>query len=235
MFYIYLFSLIFSQNRIVSLSPETTSILVDLGLKNKLVCIAGPDNLNIKKVGPYHRPSLEKILACNPDFVIATYSGTPPLVYNKLKTLGIDTVLYKAKKLEDISKFIKYLNTKFKLSNSKLENSFKNLCIKAKKSAAVLVGFNPMFAAGSETFISDALNCAGYKNIIRGTYKKISIENLIKAECLIISTNYSIDTKNYKLLKDVFKNKIININPDLLSQANLNIVKGINILKNHKI
>lgn len=220
----------FSQEKIVSLAPEITNLLVDLGLKNKIVCSAGPV-LNFKLVGPYFNPSLEKILACKPDLVISSFSGTPPYIHEKLIKNNIETVLYKALKLEDIYKFSSYVCDRFKITPPKVLESFSNICVTETRTAIIVVGFSPLYVAGYDTLISDAVKCSGYKNLVKGNYKKISLENIfsLKPNYIITASEHDIKNKDYLMLKKRFK--IIEAKPESLSQASFEILKGIEFLK----
>lgn len=227
-----IFSLFFAQGRIVSLAPEITNILIELGLKNNIVCSAGPIS-GFKIVGPYFNPSLEKIIACKPDLVISSYSGTPPYIHEKLLQNKIETVLYKALKLEDITKFATYLSSRFKITPPKIINDFSKICVQKKGTAILVVGFTPLYIAGDETLISDAVKCSGYENLIKGTYKKISLENIfaLKPDFIITASEHGFINKDFKLLKKHFR--IIETKPEELSQASFEIIKGINFLKNY--
>lgn len=226
----FIFVIIFSQERIVSLAPEITNLLIELGLKNHIVCSASPIE-GFKLVGPYFNPSLEKIISCKPDLVISSYSGTPPYIHEKLIKNNIETVLYKAQKLEDIKTFSKYICNRYKIPPPKIIDNFTSVCIPQTKTAIIVVGFSPLYIAGASTLISDAVNCSGFKNLLTGSYKKISLENIfsLKPNYVILASEHDLKNKEYLILKNSFK--IIELKPELLSQASFEILKGIEFLK----
>jgi len=66
-----------TPQRIVSLAPSNTEILFALGLGDKVVgvtdlCNYPPEALNKTKVGGYYGPDIEKIIALQPDLILAT-------------------------------------------------------------------------------------------------------------------------------------------------------------------
>jgi iron complex transport system substrate-binding protein len=66
-----------TPQRIISLAPSNTEILFALGLGGKVVgvtdlCNYPPEALNKTKVGGYYGPDIEKIIALQPDLILAT-------------------------------------------------------------------------------------------------------------------------------------------------------------------
>jgi len=66
-----------TPQRIVSLAPSNTEILFALSLGDKVVgvtdlCNYPPEALNKTKVGEYYGPDIEKIIALQPDLILAT-------------------------------------------------------------------------------------------------------------------------------------------------------------------
>jgi iron complex transport system substrate-binding protein len=66
-----------TPQRIVSLAPSNTEILFALGLGDKVVgvtdlCDYPPEALEKEKVGGYYGPDIEKIIALEPDLILAT-------------------------------------------------------------------------------------------------------------------------------------------------------------------
>jgi len=66
-----------TPQRIISLAPSNTEVLFALGLGDKVVgvtmyCDYPPEALNKTKVGGYYGPDIEKIIALQPDLILAT-------------------------------------------------------------------------------------------------------------------------------------------------------------------
>lgn len=237
MIYIIFFLLSFSlkaEDRIVSLSPDITNTMIDLGLKNKIVCSAS-NSKNIKSVGTYNNPNIEKIIECSPTLIIATTAGTPPSLYEKLKKMNFNIYLYNPKKIEDIKSFITFLSKKF---NSKKGNKFikkfDKICINISKTAITIINFNPIMVVGGNSFISEAMNCGGFKNLfLESGYPKTNIEKIIKLnpDVIIVPSDYPVDSNEFNLLKKNFKSKIKRIKADNIMQASTNLLKGIKEIK----
>jgi len=74
--------------RIISLAPNITEILYDLGLEQRVVAVTSycnyPPRVQEKpKVGGFSNPSLESIVAMRPDLVIMTDDGNPKEISEK--------------------------------------------------------------------------------------------------------------------------------------------------------
>lgn len=239
---------IVSQNnsqkvRLALLSPALVDIFIELGLKNKIACYAGPIPTkqklfipNAKKLGFYHAPILEKIISCKPTLVITSYNGTPPQIFHKLKNIGIKVILYKAQKIKDIIDFTEIMAKKF---NAKIPNKLiklKKMClsqnISKKQKGRIIISTAPIFITGKDTFVSDAIKCAGFQNIEKGSYKRVSLETLLSdnlEKLLILPKKNILKTESLKKIMSL-KNIII-FKTDKLFQASFNILDGILDLK----
>lgn len=225
--------------RVVSLSPAHTQTLIDLGLEDKIVCAAKPFDAvktkhKIKSIGYYHKPSIELIISCKPDLIITTYAGTPPELYNKLKTAGYNILVDKPKDLNSIKDFVLKLSDIFKIKKPKILERFDSVCKKeANLTGIMVIGLDPLIVAGKESFVSDALRCAGIKNMVEGLYPRLNIETVLayKKDILIVAVKDFKNFKDYKLISSSFKGKIIYIDPDTILLPSTGIIKGIEKLK----
>lgn len=221
--------------RVVSLSPAHTQTLIDLGLEDKIVCAAKPFDAvktkhKIKSIGYYHKPSIELIISCKPDLIITTYAGTPPELYNKLKTAGYNILVDKPKDLNSIKDFVLKLSDIFKIKKPKILERFDSVCKKeANLTGIMVIGLDPLIVAGKESFVSDALRCAGIKNMVEGLYPRLNIETVLayKKDILIVAVKDFKNFKDYKLISSSFKGKIIYIDPDTILLPSTGIIKGI--------
>jgi ABC-type Fe3+-hydroxamate transport system substrate-binding protein len=225
--------------RIAALSPAIVQTIIDIGLEDKIACAAGPlDRIkgtkDIASLGMYHKPNIELIIKCRPDLVITTYAGTPPAIHKKLKDLGYNLILEKPDSVLSIKNFIIKMSKLFKMKEPKIVKEFDRICAADKSRTAItIVGLSPVFAAGQNSFVSDAVNCAGYRNMLEGGYKRMSIEKIItmNPDRLIIAMDRPYDIKDYKMLKKVFNDRIILIDPNDILEPSTRILKGIRTLK----
>lgn len=228
-------SLFCQPSRIAALSPAIATTLIDIGLKDKIACAAGPfDKIELDKntqsLGMYHKPNIELIIKCKPDLIISTFAGTPPALHKKLEKLNYNIMLEKPDNLDSIKDFILKMSKLFNIKIPSIIKDFDNICVpKTNNTALMIVGLNPIFAAGKTSFVSDAIRCAGYSNLLDGGYKRLSIEKIISLnpDFLIIAMNKPEYVREYKMLKKVFKNRILVVNPSYILEPSSRILKGI--------
>lgn len=93
--------------RLVSLSPNLTELIYSLGLGERLVGVSAysdypPKARALPRVGGHDRFDQERILALEPDLVVAWKSGTDTALIERLTTLGIPVVVLSFSDLESI-------------------------------------------------------------------------------------------------------------------------------------
>ena len=79
--------------RIISLGPSATEMVYALGIFDRLVAVTTADDYpsevsKLEKVGSIDNPSLEKILALQPDLVLAVF-GNPMTLVENLRKQGV--------------------------------------------------------------------------------------------------------------------------------------------------
>jgi len=228
-----------TPERIVTLSPALAQTVIDLGLENKLVCSAGPlDAVRTKKklgtIGLYHKPNLELIIGCKPDFILTTYAGTPENIHKKLKELKYEIMFDKPENLDSIKKLIIALSKRFNINNTSILKEFDTVCVsKLKASGIMVIGFNPLIAIGKRSFVSSALKCAGFENIMDGNYPKINIEYIIKQkpQKILVAMVDPSGFKDYKTLKMIFGDKVVLVDPNSILLPSTRIINGIKEIK----
>jgi iron complex transport system substrate-binding protein len=187
--------------RIVSLAPNVTEILYDLGLGDRIVAVTTfcdyPPEANEKpKIGGFSNPSIEAIVAARPDMVVMTDDGNPPEVFERLKKLKIKTFVFRAKRLSELPQGMRELGTSLGVKNQafnraeRIEKVIRSYEKKPKKDAQCrlkkaifIIQPEPLIVAGQGTVIDDALQLLGLQNIAsdgESRYPKYSIEELIR-------------------------------------------------------
>lgn len=228
-----------TPERIVTLSPALAQTVIDLGLENKLVCSAGPldavkANKKLTSVGLYHKPNLELIIGCKPDFILTTYAGTPENIHKKLKELKYEIMFDKPENLDSIKKLITALSKRFNIDSTSILKKFDTVCIdKTKDSGIMIIGFSPLIVVGKKSFVSSALKCAGFEDIMDGNYPKINIEYIIKQRpsIILVAMDDPSGFKDYKTLKAIFGDKVMLVNPNNVLLPSTRIINGINEIK----
>jgi ABC-type Fe3+-hydroxamate transport system substrate-binding protein len=162
--------------RIVSLVPSQTELLYDMGLNAEVLgitkfCVHPSSWFKSKtRIGGTKNLRIDKILALNPDLVIANKEENNPeqvlqlMQHMPVYTSDVQSIEQALGMIEDIG----LLTDKFALAQqliSNIESVFENLPanLPAVK-VAYLIWYNPMMVAGGDTFISHMLQRAGLHN-----------------------------------------------------------------------
>ncbi len=169
-------------SRIISLVPSQTELLFDLGLDNETIGITKfcihPDKWFREKtrVGGTKTLDLEKIRSLKPDLILANkeentedqiriltkefqvYISDISTVEQSLQMIR-DTGLLTGHTKEAVS-IIEKIRTDF----NEIQDNKKNV-----QSALYLIWKNPYMAAGNDTYISEMMNLAGFRNCLEAT------------------------------------------------------------------
>jgi len=194
--------------RIIALSPSLTEIVFALGLGDRLVGVTHWSDVpararRLPKVGAYISPNLELIVSQAPDLVLANYEGNPPWVVDKLTKAGIAVYVTRPDTPQALPRSISRLGrvcgapAAGERLAGEMEAGFvriANLVSQAEPvKCLLLVGRNPVVAAGTESFHGRLLKMAGGENAAAGApgnWPRLSLEYVVKSrpEVIILST-----------------------------------------------
>ncbi len=199
-----------NPKRIVSLAPSNTEILFALGLKDRIVgvtdyCDYPPEVVEMKKsgklvsVGGYSTVNIEKVLALNPDLVVASYGNGLDTI-EALRNFGIYVIAFDPKSVKDVMKDIiligiatgKYDEAKelVKRMTEKIEEVRKEVKGNPKVRVAHIVWHDPIWVTGRDTFVNDVIELAGGENVFNFSgWRVVSVEDLIAANPDVILVN----------------------------------------------
>ena len=218
--------------RIVSLVPSQTELLVDLGLRERIVgvtkfCIH-PKGLKKEKtvIGGTKNFHFDKIDALNPDLIIGNkeenyqegierLAEKYPVWISDISTLDdAYRMIGRIGELTDTSIKAKEVVSEIKEG---LEKDFK-----FKGSAVYLIWKDPFIAVGSNTFIDSLLDKAGFKNLIpESRYPEIDLEQIVNLnpEFLLLSSEpYPFKESNVSFFQDRLPNsRILIVDGELFS------------------
>jgi iron complex transport system substrate-binding protein len=198
-----------TPQRIISLAPSNTEILFALGLGDKVVgvtdyCDYPPEALNKTKVGEYATPNIEKIVALNPDLILAGYGNPIEVVYTLaglgltvfgIKTTDLDDLLNDIRRVGEITDKEVEAQALTSAMESRIQavtNQTQELEQKPKVFYIVWGGEgSALWTAGSGTFIDELIEKAGGVNICQNItgYAEISLENVLASNPEIIITS----------------------------------------------
>ncbi len=238
-----------TPQRIISLAPSNTEILFALGLAEKVVgvtdwCDYPPEALEKEKVGGYDTPDIEKIVALNPDLILVAY-GTPIDVINTMDGLGLTVFGIKSTDLDDVLNDIRTVGeitdkeVEAYALTSEMESRIEAVTdqteeLEERPRVFYIVWHDPLWTAGSETFIHELIEKAGGVNICQNItgYTTISIEGVIACNPeVIIASEWSFEwAQNETLLEgtDARQNgRIYQGDDDLVQRPGPRLVEGL--------
>ncbi len=238
-----------TPQRIVSLAPSNTEILFALGLGDKVVgvtdyCNYPPEALNKTKVGEYANPDIEKIVALNPDLILAGYGNPIEVVYT-LAGLGLTVYGIKTTDLNDL---LNDIRTVGKITGKEAEANALTSQMESRITAITAVTSQleqrprvfyilwngPLWTAGSGTFINELIEKAGGVNICQNItgYSEVSLEYVLACNPEIIITSQGSYDWAMNATELVGTNasqtgRIYTLNDDLVQRPGPRLVEGL--------
>lgn len=191
--------------RIVSLVPSQTELLVDLGLRHKIVGVTGycvhPSDIRKEKtlVGGTKGIRYDRIRDLNPDIILCNKEENTKEIVDKLSadfTLHISNVFT----LTDTYNLIKQYGKLFDVENRAAELSgrikkeaedFKGyIADKPRLKVAYFIWREPWMVVGGQTFVNHLLELNNFKNVYADIprYPEVPIDNLKEADVLLLSS-----------------------------------------------
>ncbi|MEJ7625990.1 MAG: helical backbone metal receptor [Ferruginibacter sp.] len=236
--------------RIVSLVPSQTELLHYLGLEQETIaitkfCIHPADWYKKKlKIGGTKNLSIEKIIALQPDLIIANKEEN---VKEEIEALSehhvwltdISTLEDAYQMISDIGKLThKYAEADILIKL--IKENFKSFH-SGKISVAYLIWKEPYMAAGGDTFINDMLIHAGFINVFAShkRYPVITFSDLKNCGCEIImlsSEPYPFSVKHQITLQKLLPHtKIVLTDGEMFSWYGSRLLKATEYFSNlHK-
>jgi len=242
--------------RIVSHVPAITEILFALGLEEMVVGVSDycdyPEEAKLKpSVGSYFNPSIENIVALDPDLVLT--DGYSDNVF-QLDSLGITFIVIDPKDIDGILKDIELLG-KFtgteKEAKKLIDNMQQDIArilawVEDAPKISVVYIFdatdpNNPWTAGPGSFANSLINMAGGQNIAaqtQGAWIQLSIEEIVRSDPQIILVDTSHGTaviskaelKEHPIWREmtaVKQDRIYPVDGDLVNRPGPRIVQGL--------
>jgi iron complex transport system substrate-binding protein len=229
-------------SRIISLAPNLTEFIYELGLQDKLIgntlyCNYPDEAGSITKVGDLLTIDLEKIVTLKPDMIFITVEGNTRDNYNKLKELGYRIFVSNPRDFEGIKKTTRDLANIFgleKFAGEKIDSWQKRIDEVHRKSqgnpkqnAMFLVSLNPIVLAAKSTFVNEFLRLCNLNNItgdVEINYPFFNREDVLERNPeIIIHTQENLNSKNdllnsypeWRSLEALKNDKVYYVDPDL--------------------
>jgi iron complex transport system substrate-binding protein len=238
-----------TPQRIISLAPSNTEILFALGLGDKVVgvtdyCDYPPEALNKTKVGGYANPDIEKIVALNPDLILAGYGNPIEVIYTLagleltvygIKTTDLDDLLNDIRRVGEITD--KELEAQ--ALTSEMDNRIQVVTNQTQELGQrprvfYMLWHDPLWTAGSGTFINELIEKAGGVNICQNItgYAQISLENVLASNPEIIITSewsydWAINATELASTNASQTGRIYTLDDDLVQRPGPRLVEGL--------
>ncbi len=226
--------------RIVSVAPNMTELLFELGVGDKVVgrtdyCDYPAETANIDSVGAIDKPDLEKIISLEPDVVIATTfteegiakldaAGIPVVVLHEEGTVdGVYVMISDMGNIVNKNQQAAATIEEMKTTIADVQEKTKDL---EKPTVYYVVGYGEYgdYTAGGDTFVGGMLEIAGGDNIAKDISGwNISLEKLIESDpdIIIISEwmkDDFINAPNYCELSAVKNGKVYTMDVNMLER-----------------
>lgn len=191
--------------RVVSLNPSLTAIALAVGADAQLV---GVDEWSARQqeavrglpvVGGLFAPSLEAILALEPDLVVWVPSAQQRDLHERLEELGVDVLVLPNHSLDELLVSIEVLGEHLGRGEAAGRRVAEIRAAFAEASATSAAGptprallvlqREPLYVVGSGSFLDSMLRAAGAVNVagdIAEAYPRVSLEWLIAAQPEVI-------------------------------------------------
>ena len=231
--------------RIITLAPNLTEFIYDLGLGNRLIgntlfCDYPEEAKPVEKVGDLLTFNFEKILMLKPDLIFITVEGNTKETYNKFRELGLKVFVSNPRGFRGIKKTYLDFGRIFGIQN-KAQTRIKewNLTISEIRETAdkldkltmyCAIELKPIMVAGNNTFINEILEICGGKNLaisLPQNYPVLNREEILKNDPDYLLFTAHIDDKveniidtypEWRSLSAVKNNRVLLIDRNLFGR-----------------
>lgn len=184
--------------KVVSLAPNLTEVLFALGVGERVVGVTTYDDYpeavkKLPRVGGFIDPSLEAILALEPELVVCVPNSGGRNRMETLSRMGVPVLVLPSYRLEDIFQAIERLGEIFERKARARElvqdmrgriDTVRERVRNASRPRVLLVyGHRPLVAAGRGSFADSLLEIAGGRNVLaesKARYPTVPMEEVIR-------------------------------------------------------
>jgi iron complex transport system substrate-binding protein len=186
--------------RVVSLNPSLTATLVALGAEQMLVGVDDwsarqqPAARDLPVVGGLFTPSLEAVVALEPDLVVLVPGVQQRDLGDRLRALGIEVLELPNIALADLLASIERLGQRLGRAEvaarrvaeirAAWDAAARRSAGAARPRAVLVIQREPLYVVGAGSFLDDMLRAAGAENAAAGfaeAYPRVAVEWLIEA------------------------------------------------------
>lgn len=242
--------------RVVSLAPSATETLFAAGAGSAVVGVSAADDYpaaarRLPKVGSFSGPDLERIVAAQPELVVAAY-GNPLELIAQLRRRGVPVYVSNPATVDGVLRNILDLGT---LTGSRpaaeraarglldrLSAVERRVARRPPVKTLVVIWDEPLTVAGGRSFIQDILRRAGGQNAaasLAEAYPKLDPERLVLMDPAVVLFPVAPVGTNLDRLKGragfrqcraVRAGRVYAMNPDWLERPGPRVVDGVEAL-----
>ncbi|MAJ87472.1 MAG: cobalamin-binding protein [Cellvibrionales bacterium TMED148] len=242
--------------RIISMSPDLTEVVFELGAGPKLVGADEhsnhpPEARAITRVNSSSTANLELILSLEPDFILAWKTGNGPRVISRLRDLGLPVFVVETKRVMDVPALYRRLGPLFgqtllakqkaKTFSHEIEVIRQNAHNQPEITVFYEIWEDPLMTLSGKHMVSDAISICGGKNIFEDMVPVaplISLEAVVAADPQVIVTSGSVEgLQNWRSrwsrwagMQAVKNQHLYMVAPDLLLRQSGRLLEGVKSL-----
>lgn len=243
-----------SPKRIVSMAPSNTEILFALGLGDRVVgvtnfCNYPPEAADIEKVGDHWAPDYEKIVALEPDLVLAVGTAESQIVKD-LESYGLKVFVVEAETVDEVAdnvELVGRITGAVKEAEALAGDIRSRIDAVRQRVAETAVGERPsvfwvldsmLWTVGPGSFVHDLITVAGGENVAASSgqaYCQFSMESLLAADPDVIimpiidpaAADALAANEGWESLTAVKEGRVHMIDPDIVSRPGPRIAEAI--------
>jgi iron complex transport system substrate-binding protein len=241
-----------SPTRIVSIAPSNTEMLFALGLDERIVGVDSystypPEAEQKPQVGSYLEPDLERVVAAEPDLILATeaHLGT---VLPELDALGLPTVVIEPTDLDEVFSGMLLVGT-IADTSPQAKQVVCELQARVDAVTAAVAGaprprvffeLSPdLYTAGPGSFVDDLISRAGGDNVAAGAaelWPQLSAEAVVSADPQVIlladheagvTAEQVAARPGWQNVSAVQQGRIVSLDSDLVARPGPRVVDGL--------
>jgi iron complex transport system substrate-binding protein len=239
--------------RIISLAPHVTELLFAAGAGDSIIGAMEysdypPEALRIPRIGSASRVDMERIVALNPDLIVAWQSGNAAADIRRLETLGFPVFVTEPHRLESIGEDIRRLgelagtlSTAAPTAASYLDElTALRMAHAARQPVAVFfqIWNQPLMTINGEHMINDVISLCGGQNVfadIGQLAPAIAIESVLakNPDVIIVLTAAGTPDRNldswrkWPQLTAVRQGNLFAVDRDLVARHTPRLLAGI--------
>lgn len=236
---------------VIALSPHIVEMLYDIGAGDQIIGTTSfadyPEQAkSIPIIGNYLRLQIEKVIALQPDYIIAWKSGNPSDDLARLKQLGFSIVYSQPNSFEDIAKEMRVFGqltrhqTQADAKAKQLLNELETITKQYRNKTPITVFYElwsrPLTTVAKGSWPQQFLDICQAKNPFKqanASYPQINIETILLTPIQLIIQPMSVnqtdkeayDWQNWPIIPAVANKQIIQPNADTIHRMTMRSIK----------